>query len=481
MSASAAAPKRKSWRESLAAYRDRRVLAMLFLGFSAGLPYALIFPTLSRWLSEAGVSVASIGLFSLAGLAYGFKFVWAPLADRMPLPFLTRALGRRRSWILLGQAGITAGLVGMALTDPKAALWTMALLAVIVAFSGATQDIAIDAWRIEIAPEEVQGALAGSYQLGYRIALFAAGAGVFLMVDALQPTGGTLAQINHGWMIGYLAMAAAMLLGIATTLLVREPEATLDAGTAAREMHLAAALHAERSFLGRASAWLVNAVVNPFVDFFARNGWIGLAILAFIGCYWLSDRVWGVMAQPFYNHVGFDKTEVALVSKSYGIFMSIAGALLGGVLIARMGTMRLLLLSAALTAGTNLLFALLALNGKSLPLLIAVISGENLAGGMAGTALIAYLSGLTNTAYTATQYALFSSFMALPGKLLAGVSGFVVEGVGYPLFFVYTAAMGVPAILLILVLMTHARREKAREPIPAVAAAPSARSWTHNA
>jgi PAT family beta-lactamase induction signal transducer AmpG len=345
----------------------------------------------------------------------------------------------------------------------------MALLAVIVAFSGATQDIAIDAWRIEIAPEEVQGALAGSYQLGYRIALFAAGAGVFLMVDALQPAGGTLVEINHGWMIGYLAMAVAMLLGIATTLLVREPEAKLDAATAVREKHLAAALHAQRSFFGRISSWLVNAVVNPFVDFFARNGWLAVVILAFIGCYWLSDRVWGVMAQPFYHHVGFDKTEVALVSKSYGIIMSIAGALLGGVLIARMGTMRLLLLSAALTAGTNLLFALLALNGKSLPLLVAVISAENLAGGMAGTALIAYLSGLTNTAYTATQYALFSSFMALPGKLLAGVSGFVVEGVGYPLFFVYTAATGVPAILLILVLMAHARRENARTPEPALA------------
>jgi PAT family beta-lactamase induction signal transducer AmpG len=459
MSVSAAAP-RKSWRESFAAYRDTRVLAMLFLGFSAGLPYALIFPTLSRWLSEAGVSVAAIGLFSLAGLAYGFKFVWAPLADRMPLPLLSRALGRRRAWILLGQFGITAGLVGMALTDPRSALWTMALLAVIVAFAGATQDIAIDAWRIEIAPQEVQGALAGSYQLGYRIALFAAGAGVFLMVDALQPLNATPAEIYHGWMIGYLVMAAAMLIGIVTTLMVREPQARLDAGTAAREQSLEAALG--RGLFGRVSAWLVNAVVNPFVDFFARNGWLALVILAFIGCYWLSDRVWGVMAQPFYHHVGFDKTEVALVSKSYGIAMSIAGALLGGVLIARMGTMRLLLLSAVLTAGTNLLFALLALHGKSLSLLVAVISAENLAGGMAGTALIAYLSSLTNTAYTATQYALFSSFMALPGKIIAGASGFVVEWAGYPLFFVYTAAMGVPAVILVLVLMRWAPGMRAR-------------------
>jgi len=484
MSATAAAePARKSWRESIAAYRDRRVLAMLFLGFSAGLPYALIFPTLSRWLSEAGVSVASIGLFSLAGLAYGFKFLWAPLADRMPLPLLGRALGRRRSWILLGQVGITAGLIGMALTDPRSALWTMALLAVVVAFSGATQDIAIDAWRIEIAPQDVQGALAGAYQLGYRIALFAAGAGVFLLVDGLQPLNATPAEIYYGWMIGYFAMAALMLIGIVTTLLVREPGAQMDAATAARERGLEAALGADRNLLGRISAWLVNAVVNPFVDFFARNGWLAFVILAFIGCYWLSDRVWGVMAQPFYHHVGFDKTEVALVSKSYGIIMSIVGALLGGVLIARMGTMRILLVSAALTAGTNLLFALLALHGKSLPILIAIISAENLAGGMAGTALIAYLSSLTNTAYTATQYALFSSFMVLPGKLLAGVSGFVVEAVGYPMFFVYTAAMGIPAVVLILILMrrTPAVRvagpaEERPAPVLAPAAAPVPRA-----
>jgi MFS transporter, PAT family, beta-lactamase induction signal transducer AmpG len=442
---------RPGWREALALYADGRALGMLFLGFSAGLPFPLVFGTLSRWLSESGISLQNIGLFSLAGLAYGLKFIWAPLVDRAPLPVLTRALGQRRAWMLLAQIGVIAGLVGIALTDPATALPAMAAFAVAVAFASATQDIAMDAWRIEIAPQEMQGALAGAYQLGYRAALLLAGAGVFLLVDAVQEGNG----LQHAWRIGYLAMAAVMGVGIMTTLLVAAPAARTDAATAAREQKV------ERA-LGGLAAWFVNAVVNPFVEFFARNGWMALVILAFIGCYWLSDRIWGVMAQPFYFQLGFTKTEVALVAKTYGIGLSVAGALLGGVLVARLGIMRALLLSASLTASTNLLFALLAVQGKSLPLLIGVVSAENFAGGMAGSALIAYLSGLTNTAYTATQYALFSSFMALPGKLLAASSGFVVEAVGFPAFFVYTAAMGVPAILLIFVLMAAERRKKFR-------------------
>jgi PAT family beta-lactamase induction signal transducer AmpG len=447
-----AAPKqRRTWREALADYREKRVLAMLFLGFSAGLPFPLIFATLSRWLSEAQVSLATIGLFSFAGLGYGLKFAWAPLVDHLRLPVLHGALGRRRSWMLLAQLAIAGGIVGMAMSDPKADLWWMALFAVVVGFASATQDIALDAWRIEIAPEALQGALAGAYQLGYRIALFAGGAGVFLLVDAWQAdTTYSLA----GWRWGYFAMAALMGVGVAATLLVAEPRAT----------RTAAPTSGAGTPLARVLRWLADAVANPFVDFFARNGWIGLVILAFIGCYWMSDRVWGVMAQPFYNDMGFSKTEVALVSKTYGIWVGLAGALIGGAVIGRYGVMRPLLVCAVLVPVTNLLFALLALHGKSLVLLILVISAENFAGGMAGTALIAYLSGLTNTAYTATQYALFTSLMVLPGKFIAGVSGFVVEGVGYPLFFAYTALLGVPAILLLLVLMANGRRLIAASP-----------------
>lgn len=450
-----AAAETRGWRKALAAYRQPNVAGMLFLGFSAGLPFPLVFATLSRWLSEAGVSLHTIGLFSFAGLAWGFKFVWAPLVDRMPLPVLGTLLGRRRAWMLLAQVSVACGLTGMAFTDPRTALWTMALFATIVAFASATQDIAIDAWRIEIAPQEMQGALAGAYQLGYRVALFAAGAGVFLLVDAADGN----VDGRSGWTVGYLAMVAFMAVGVITTFLVREPESRTDPETQAREARLSAKAGPGR--LGHALAWFGNAVINPFVDFFARNGWSALLILAFIGCYWMSDRVWAVMAQPFYFQLGFSKTEIAIISKSYGIALSIAGALLGGAVIARFGVGRPLVLCTVLMAATNLLFAFLALYGRDTTILVLVISAENLASGLAGTALIAYLSGLTNVNYTATQYALFSSFMALPGKLLAGASGWIVEAIGFPLFFVYTASMGLPAIVLALVLL---RRQRIQDP-----------------
>lgn len=444
---------KRTWREALADYRDRRVVAMLFLGFSAGLPYPLVFATLSRWLSEAGVSLTDIGLLSLAGLAYGLKFLWAPLVDHLHLPVLHRLLGRRRSWMLLAQIGIASGLMGMALTDPQVDLWSLTIFAVMVAFSSATQDITIDAWRIEIAPQQLQGALAGSYQLGYRIALFVAGAGVFFLVDALQARD-TAHGGSAGWAEAYLAMVGLAAIGLLTTMLIREAAPAASVPSAAKRGR-------GTPIAARATAWLIEAIVNPFVDFFARNGWLGVVILAFIGCYWLSDRVWGVMAQPFYHQLGFTKTEIALVAKSYGILLSVAGALMGAGLVSRFGLMRPLLVCVILTALTNLLFLLLSAYGKNLPLLVFVISAENLASGMAGTALIAYLSSLTNTAYTATQYALFSSLMALPGKLMAGASGWIVDTVGFSLFFVYTTIVGIPALVLLLVLMVHARRAPA--------------------
>jgi MFS transporter, PAT family, beta-lactamase induction signal transducer AmpG len=457
MTAAAELKPKKTWRESFAAYRDRRVMGMLLLGFSAGLPIALIFATLSRWLAEEKVSLANIGLFSLTGLAYGFKFCWAPLVDHLPLPVLHNWLGRRRSWICFAQIGCAIGLLGMAFTDPKAELWTMAMFAVVVGFSSATQDIAIDAWRIETAPDETMlGALAGAYQLGYRIALLIAGAGVFVLVEVLQNN-----QVRWAWPAAYLAMAAFMLISIASTLWVKEPESRKAAMPAQ---------WGEQGLGARIAYWFANAIVNPFVEFFTRNRAWGIVILAFIACFWMSDRVWGVMAQPFYEKLGFDKIEIAVLSKTIGLWVTLVGALVGSLIVTRWGIMGPLLMSAVLIATTNLLFALLATQGKSTILLGLVITAENLSGGMAGTVFIAYLSSLTNVAYTGTQYALFSSLMVLPGKMLAGASGFIVESIGYPMFFVYTSAMGIPAILLILVLMAHARREKARAAVPAGAA-----------
>lgn len=461
----------KGWIAGFSAYGDRRVLTILLLGFSSGLPLVLIFATMSRWLAEAGVSRTDIAIFSLVGLAYGFKFVWAPAVDHVHLPVLHRLLGRRRSWVLFAQAGVIVGIAGMALTDPVSALGTMAIFAVVTAFAGATQDIAIDAWRIESAPEEMQGAMAGAYQLGYRLALFAGGAGVFLIVAWLQDP-------LHGlgpaaWRYGYLAMAVAMLIGVGALLSAREPAVRVSEET--ERMEAAIERSAGGGFFGKAVAYLSNAIVLPFVDFFKRNGWIGLLILLFIGSYWLSDRIWGVMAQPFYFDMGYTKVEVAWASKTFGLFITIAGALLGGVLVARFGVMRMLLFSATLAAASNLLFAGLALYvehfGKSFPLLFVAIGLENVFGGMAGTVLIAYLSGLTNVAYTGTQYALFTSFMVLPGKFIAAGSGWVVDTAGYVTFFVYTAAAGLPAILLVFVLMRYAR---AKTPMVEAATEPAA-------
>lgn len=434
---SASAPP-AGWRAAVLQYGDRRIAGMLGLGFSAGLPLLLVFGTLSVWLRELGVSRTAIGFFSWVGFAYGFKFLWAPLVDRARLPLLGR-LGRRRSWILLAQFGIAAGLLLMAATDPAANVLHMAAFAVVVAFSSATQDVAIDAWRIEIAEAELQGAMAGAYQLGYRIALFAAGAGALFAAEYL------------GWREAYLLMAALTLVGMATVLLVAEPARRSDSATRAQEDRTAAFVDRARllpAWMRRAVAYVANAAVNPFVDFFKRHGILALAILAFISTFRLSDFVMGIMANPFYVDIGFTKEQIAQVSKTYGIFVGIAGALLGGVIVTRFGIARPLIVFAALIAATNLMFVWLAMSGPDMALFALTIGVENLVGGASGSVFIAYLSSLTNQTYTATQYALFSSFMSLPGKFLGGFSGLVVDATDYVTFFTYTALVGVPAVLL---------------------------------
>lgn len=489
MNASAAEePKRKSLRASLAAYGDRRVLAMLFLGFSAGLPFLLVFGTLSAWLREAGISRTTIGFLVLTTFAYSLKFVWAPLVDRLPLPYLNRRLGRRRAWMLVSQCAIAAGLLGMAFTNPGTNLPMMAAFTVLTAFGSATQDIAIDAFRIESVPADMQGATAGAYQLGYRIALLAAGAGALYIAEFVD------------WRAAYLSMAVLVGVGMTTVFIVREPAARFDPDAEQRAAALVGA-SAGRSALGRAAAWFASAVIGPFLDFFTRHGWMALVILLFIGSFRLADITMGVMANPFYIDVGFSKTDIANVSKLYGIWMGIAGALLGGVVVARFGILRPLFVCAILAACSNLLFYWVAVDGREmldlgrcfdalcLPddpwavkggdigKLVITISAENLIGGMAGTVLIAYLSGLTNAAYTATQYALFSSFMSLVGKMVASTSGLIVDETSYPFFFVYTTLMGIPAVILVLVLIASAKRiprRAALAPAAAVAAAPRA-------
>ncbi|MEW6168316.1 MAG: AmpG family muropeptide MFS transporter [Pseudomonadota bacterium] len=435
-------PVPQGWLETLRLYAQPRPLAMLFLGFSAGLPFLLVFSTLSAWLREAGIDRTTIGLLSWVGLAYSFKLLWAPVVDRVPIPLLTRAFGRRRSWMLLAQIALIAGLAAMAHGDPAQRLAMLAVLAVCVAFASATQDIAIDAWRIESAPLSMQGTMAATYQLGYRVGLLMATAGALWLAGELD------------WRAAYLAMAGLVCIGLVTTLVIAEPQVQVNRDTALREQRVIDFLEDKAHWprpLRHAGGWFIGAVVCPLVDFFARNGVrTGVLILAFIGTFRLTDYTMGVMANPFYLDVGYTLQEIAIVAKGYGVVASIVGVLAGGFGVARLGLIRALTVGGVLVILSNLAFATLAFTDEpGLLGLALVVSGDNFAYNFAGTAFIAYLSGLTNIAYTATQYALFSSLFSLPGKLLMGASGFVVDRFGYPLFFLYTSALGVPALLLI--------------------------------
>lgn len=445
---------RRSWREAIEVYGNPRVLAMLFLGFSAGLPFLLIFSTLSAWLREADISRTEIGFFSWIGITFSIKVIWAPVIDRAPLPFLTRLLGRRRSWMLAAQIGIACGLLGIAATDPGEHVLRTAALALLVAFSAATQDVSIDAYRIEAVARDLQGAMAATYQLGYRIALLVAGAGALYVADFVS------------WPAAYTAMAGCVLVGVMTVLVIREPEIEVAAETKRREQRILQSIEARGHMPHRfhdAAAWFSGAVISPFADFFSRNGRIALVILALIGLYRISDITMGIMANPFYIDLGFTKSEIATVTKAYGIPVTILGAFLGGLLVARYGLLRPLLLGAVLMVLTNLVFAYLAVAGRDLGLLTLTISADNLAGGLAGSVFIAYMSSLTNTAYTATQYALFSSLFSLPGKLLGGFSGMIVDASSYVHFFVYASVLGVPAMMLVIFLMSRKEPLRAGE------------------
>ncbi|MGJ7545333.1 AmpG family muropeptide MFS transporter [Variovorax sp. LT1R16] len=419
-----------SWRDALRVYLEPATLRMLALGFSAGLPLLLVLGTLSFRLREAGVARTDIGYLSWVGLVYAFKWAWAPLVDRLPIPIFTRLMGRRRSWLLLAQALVIAGLVGMALADPRAGLRPLVWCALLVAFGSATQDIALDAFRIESAETRKQAALAAAYQTGYRMAMIWAGAGV-LWIAAWAEIVGTAGYQNAGWKAAYLVMAASMVVGVLTVLVSSEPVRRV--------------LPPARN----AAEWLRSALIEPFADFIRRYKWQAALILALIAIYRISDVVMGIMANPFYVDMGFTKDEVATVSKIYGVVMTLVGAFVGGVLSMRFGVMRVLMLGAVLSAGSNLLFAWLAMRGHDLGLLVFVVSADNLAGGIASAAFIAYLSSLTNISYSATQYALFSSLMLLLPKFLAGYSGVFVDAYGYAPFFFATAALGLPVLVLV--------------------------------
>jgi MFS transporter, PAT family, beta-lactamase induction signal transducer AmpG len=409
---------------------DRRLALMLALGFSAGLPFLLVFSTLSAWLREAGVARTEIGFLSYIALAYSFKFLWAPIVDRRDAPFLSR-FGRRRSWMLFAQLSVIIGLLGVAFGDPSRSLaWTVAF-AFFVAFSSATQDVVVDGWRIGAAPIERQGMMSASYQLGYRIALLSAGAGALYIADFA------------GWKAAYCSMAVLMLVGITASLLA-PPAAQRDAPTTK----------------GRPRESFLKIYAEPVADLLRRKGAMIVPILALVAIYRVPDFVSGVMANPLYIDLGFSKSAIATVTKIYGVWIGIAGVFAGGLAVLRLGLMPALLIGAIAASASHLTFAGLALAGARLDMLTLAIGIESFASGFAGTALIAFMSSLTSPAYAAAQYALLSSLYALPGKLVGGLSGFIVDSFGYPVFFVGASAIGIPGALLCLYVWRGAIPEK---------------------
>ena len=429
--------------QSLRVYTKIRVIRMLFLGFSAGLPLLLLLGTLSFRLREAGLDLALIGFFSWIGLTYAFKWAWAPLVDQLPIPLLTKALGRRRSWLVCSQSLVIIGLSGLAFSDPSISITAVIWFSLLTAIGSATQDIALDAFRIDSAGTEDQGAMAATYQIGYRIAMLVASAGALFLADLFSNDNS--AYNNSAWAMSYLIMAGLMLIGVITTLLASEPSAS-----SIYQVKIRSSI--QDSYPLRLKRWILDAGVMPFVDFVKRYKRQAILILIMISIYRISDVVMGVMANPFYVDIGFSKQEIASVTKLFGVVMTLLGAVIGGVFVKHFGALRMLVIGAVLTSSTNLLFAWLSNIGANIPALVLTISADNLSAGLATAAFVSYLSGLTNIKYSATQYALFSSVMLLIPKFLAGWSGVFVEELGYENFFLFSAALGIPVIFLLLML-----------------------------
>lgn len=424
----AAIPASPGWRY----YLQEKVLVIFFLGFSAGLPFPLVYSTLSTWLEEASIERSTISTFAWLGFAYSLKFIWAPVVDSLKLPLLTRYLGRRRGWLLLAQISVGVSLFFMSGVDPAENLKGFAIIAFAVAFCSATQDIVIDAYRIECAEHRMQGLLAAAYQYGYRTSLLISMAGALFLADFVS------------WSTTYKVMAAFMAIGVCTTLLCKEPVAEIRAS-----------LQAGLSTAEKTAIWFKHAVAEPFADFISRFGRFAIVLLAFVSLYRISDYVLGILANPFYLDVGYTKTQIGLIAKTYGFWVTIVGIGLGGWAILRHGVAKCLVTATVLIASTNLFFAALVIVGPEPWMLAVTISADNIAQGFAGTVLIAYLSSLVSVSFTATQYALLSSFMSLFPKFVAGYSGEVQESLGWLGFFLYAAALGIPAIFLANYIAPH--------------------------
>lgn len=406
-------------------YLQEKVLVIFFLGFSAGLPFPLVYSTLSTWLEEAAIQRSTISTFAWLGFAYSLKFIWAPIVDSIKLPVLNAWLGRRRSWMLLAQVSVGVALFAMSGFNPADNIQGFALIAFAVAFSSATQDIVVDAYRIECAEQRMQGVLAAAYQYGYRVSLLISMAGALFLADHVS------------WSTTYKIMAGCMVIGVCTTLLCKEPLTKIAVG-----------LHAGATYGERVVEWFKRSIAEPFWDFIARFGRFAIVLLVFVSLYRISDYVLGILANPFYIDLGYTKTQIGLIAKTYGAWVTIVGIALGGWAVLKFGVARCLVTATILIASTNLFFAAMVIVGPEPWMLAVTISADNIAQGFGGTVLIAYLSSLVNVSYTATQYALLSSFMSLFPKFVAGYAGEVQESLGWLGFFFYAAAIGIPAIFL---------------------------------
>lgn len=415
----------KSWRQAMAVYWDRRMLVILILGFSSGLPFLLTGSTLAIRMKQAGLDNTAIGLFALVGLPYNLKFLWAPLLDHVRLPWLAGRLGRRRAWALLIQLLLMASVVALGAVDPHGDAARLAAAALAVAFLSASQDIVIDAYRIESFDDDEQGAGSAATQVGYRFGLLAAGAGALYLADAID------------WTWAYAVEAALVLAGVTAILAGPEPRRGrgVEAGAVARTP----------------AGWLAGAVIEPFADFLGRPG--SAAILLFILLYKLGDAYAGTMANPFYVEMQFTNVEIANVSKLFGMVATLAGVVLGGALVYRLGILRALLAAGVLQMLSNLMFAAQAVVGHDVAFLALTIGVENVSGGMGSAAFVAYLSSLCTLAHTATQYALLSSLMAVGRTVISASSGWLVTQTGWVAFFVLTTVLALPGLLLLLWMM----------------------------
>ena len=412
---------RTNWRDAVAAYTQPRVLQVLALGFASGLPLLLTYSTLQAWLATVGVRRATLGTIALVGTAYSFKFVWAPLMDRVPPPI---PLGRRRGWGITIQILLIGAILALGSCDPKHNLPRMAVLAVAVAFLSASQDIVIDAWRVESLSKDQQAPGAAMVQSGYRIGMLASGAG------------GLFIAASAGWFAAYATMAALLSIGLLVFLFGPEPEVAAEP------------LHQARSIWSAIWHAIYKAVIAPFRDFTDRPLW-PIILIAIFG-YKMGEAMAGVMSTPLYISLGFSLPEIATASKIFGFFSIVTGALIGGVVTTRFGIRRSLILCGILQSIGNLFFVLQAVGGHRIGYLALCVTAENLTGAMAGTALITWLSSLCSPAFTATQFALLSSLASLSRTVVASSGGVLSEKIGWAPFFLLTSIVGLPAILLIL-------------------------------